>query len=99
MYSRCSRYFKIPPADRESDSALAELLSGNTLVHQSSLPRWMLFVLVHYIASFLCSGFGVNLDLDTATGGPLANPKAGTQSGVPDRFTALLPPSSLGSGW
>ena len=38
MYSRGSRYFKIPPADGESDSALAELLSGDTLVHQSSLP-------------------------------------------------------------
>ena len=51
MYSRGSRYFKIPPADWESDSALAELLSGNTLVDQSSLLRRMLFVLVCYITS------------------------------------------------
>ena len=52
MYSRGSRYFKIPPADGESDSALAELLSGNTLADQSSLLRWMLFVLVRFITSF-----------------------------------------------
>ena len=48
MYSRCSRYYKGSPADRESDSALAELLSGNTLADQSSLLRWMLFVLDCY---------------------------------------------------
>ena len=52
MYSRCSRYFKGSPADRESDSALAELLSGNTLADQSSLLRWMLFVLDHYLSFF-----------------------------------------------
>ena len=57
MYSRGSRYFKIPPADRKSDSALAELLSGNTLVHQSSLPRWMLFVLVIYIVISHLEGY------------------------------------------
>ena len=49
MYSRCSRYFKGSPADRESDTALAELLSGNTLADQSSLLRWMLFVLDFYL--------------------------------------------------
>ena len=53
MYSRCSRYFKVPPTDRESDSTLEELLSGNTLAHQSSLPRWMLFVPVIFTSSFL----------------------------------------------
>ena len=36
------------PADRESDSALTELLSGNTLADQSSLLKWMLFALVIY---------------------------------------------------
>ena len=36
------------PADRESDSAMRELLSGNTLVDQSSLLKWMLFALVIY---------------------------------------------------
>ena len=38
------------PADRESDSALAELLSGSTFADQSS--RGMLFVL-----GFICSFF------------------------------------------
>ena len=42
---------RFTPLDRESDSALAESLSGNTLVDQSSLIRWMLFVLVRYITS------------------------------------------------
>ena len=36
-----------PPADRESDSALAELLSGSTLADQSS--RGMLFVRLHLL--------------------------------------------------
>ena len=39
------------PADRESDSALAELRLGNTLADQSSLLRWMLFVLARCIIS------------------------------------------------
>ena len=54
MYSRWSRYFKSSPADRESDSALAELLSGNTLADQSSLLRWMLFVLDLYFVFSFC---------------------------------------------
>ena len=50
MYSRFL-VFLDSPADRESDSVLAKLLSGDTLADQSSLPRWLLFVLVRYIMS------------------------------------------------
>ena len=60
MYSRCSRYFKASPADRESDSALAELLSGNTLADQSSLLRWMLLVLdLYFFVSLLVTSIAI----------------------------------------
>ena len=65
MYSRCSRYFKGSPADRESDSALAELLSGNTLADQSSLPRWMLFVLDLYFFSLLVTSKDIVISAGT----------------------------------
>ena len=61
--------FLDPPTDQESDSALAELLSGNTLADESSLLRWMLFALVIYT---------IISDFSSAIGGPLANPKPGT---------------------
>ena len=44
------------PADRESDSALAELLSGSTLADQSS--RGMLFVLGYIISCIFDSFLG-----------------------------------------
>ena len=50
-----------PPADRESDSALAELLSGSTLADQSS--RGMLFVLGLLVLVFFADYTPVNLEL------------------------------------
>ena len=98
--------FQVPPDDRESDSALAESLSGNTLADQSSLPRWMLLVLVRYITSpqsHLCLAHVRNHCLgqhsnNSFYGVRLGGLFAGAQSGVPGYFTALLSPSSLGNG-
>ena len=60
LYSWVTRYFKGSPADRESDSALAELLSGSTLADQS---RGMLFVLGLLVLVFSADYAPVNLEL------------------------------------
>ena len=65
------------PADRESDSALAELLSGNTLVHQSS--RGMLFVLGYFISCIFDSFLG-QIRSNNLLGCSFGRPFAGTPS-------------------
>ena len=65
------------PADRESDSALAELLSGSTLADQSS--RGMLFVL-GYIISCIFDSFLGQIRSNNLLGCSLGRPYAGTPS-------------------
>ena len=65
------------PADRESDSALAELLSGSTLADQSS--RGMLFVL-GYIISCIFDSFLSQIRCNNLLGCSFGRPYAGTPS-------------------
>ena len=65
------------PADRESDSALEELLSGNTLADQSS--RGMLFVL-GYIFSCIFDSFLGQMRSNNLLGCSFGRPHAGAPS-------------------
>ena len=65
------------PADRESDSALAELLSGSTLANQSS--HGMLFVL-GYIISCIFDSFLGQMRSNSLLGCSFGRPFAGTPS-------------------
>ena len=55
------------PADGESDSALAELLSGSTLADQSS--RGMLFVRLHLLVLLACEASTAANSIEGVSGG------------------------------